>query len=66
MRLSTKLGDGASRAPLPSRRESSKLAIFLISLTVEMAQILRGDPKRTTVPTYMKRIERVKTWRRRI
>jgi hypothetical protein len=65
MQLSTKLGDGAPRDPLPSRRESSKLAIFLISLTVEMAQILRGDPKRTTVTTYMKRIERVKTWRRR-
>jgi hypothetical protein len=40
--------------------------MFLISLIVEMAQILRVDPKRTTVPTYMKRIERVKTWRRRI
>jgi hypothetical protein len=38
----------------------------LISLTMEVAQILRGDPKRTIEPTYMERTERVRTWRRRI
>jgi len=34
---------GASRSPLQSRGESSKLTMFLISLTMEVARILRGD-----------------------
>jgi len=57
---------GVSYSPLQSSGESSKLTMFLISLTMEVARILRGDTKRTSVPTYMERTERVRTWLRRI